>query len=404
MHCCPSLAGLLGLMLLGGVPGVAAGEEVGQALQQAIQEDVGLRGLPHPETPTPEAKRFVRSEGGGLESPSGEALVVLRLPEHTGVALVARAEGVYWTLIRSPGGRAVPNGPFAVPAVLPDPVSVQGLLQQLDGASRRERAALLDQLCPAPGAWSGIDAALAALEDEQAQRLRALLLGQISSRIRAFIGRTGDGGFFEGQFRPLARYGAGGERALFRILLDRSETPQIRSYAAQALGELGDSNTVEKLNQALDRQRVRQANVQEAIGYALARLGDRRRVDRLIATLRQRIDRAEEGNVNVGLVFQLAQVYVRLGEYEPCLDLYRKVLEQDPTGSRAGLTRYNMACVLSVQGRVDEAFAELEKAIELGGVDFDWMQKDGDLVRLHDDPRWEQLLARQKPSGPRRIY
>ena len=57
---------------------------------------------------------------------------------------------------------------------------------------------------------------------------------------------------------------------------------------------------------------------------------------------------------------------------------------------------YNMACALAVMGRIDEAIDTLEKAVDEGYDDYDWMRMDGDLKNLHEHPRFKNLLERLK--------
>ena len=79
-----------------------------------------------------------------------------------------------------------------------------------------------------------------------------------------------------------------------------------------------------------------------------------------------------------------------------------KLLPDDPTW------RFNLACSLAYFAkREDEAFDELEKAIDLGFRDRKRIEGDSDLKRLAKLPRYEQLLAyadlmKERPilSGP----
>lgn len=57
-------------------------------------------------------------------------------------------------------------------------------------------------------------------------------------------------------------------------------------------------------------------------------------------------------------------------------------------------TAYNLACYQALQGKKDEAFANLEKAITAGFANAPHMQKDLDLNSLRDDPRFAELLTK----------
>ena len=79
-----------------------------------------------------------------------------------------------------------------------------------------------------------------------------------------------------------------------------------------------------------------------------------------------------------------------------------KLLPEDPTW------HFNLACSLAYFAkREDEAFDELEKAIDFGFRDRKRIEGDTDLKRLAKSPRYEQLLVyadlmkeRPIPSGP----
>jgi tetratricopeptide (TPR) repeat protein len=62
----------------------------------------------------------------------------------------------------------------------------------------------------------------------------------------------------------------------------------------------------------------------------------------------------------------------------------------------ATIARYNLACIHSQQGSVEEAFALLRQALEAGLRAFDQIETDPDLEALRRDPRFEPLLKKHK--------
>lgn len=59
-----------------------------------------------------------------------------------------------------------------------------------------------------------------------------------------------------------------------------------------------------------------------------------------------------------------------------------------------GRTLYNLACIAARQGYRDEAFSFLQEAVEIVYVrTLLGMEKDSDLTSLHNDPRWEPIVA-----------
>jgi adenylate cyclase len=81
----------------------------------------------------------------------------------------------------------------------------------------------------------------------------------------------------------------------------------------------------------------------------------------------------------------------RLGRPQEGLDWAEKALEIDPDD--AGV-RYNVACLYSLEGKVDEAIRCLEEAFEQGFRNKEWFEKDPDLEPLRADPRFQRLFER----------
>jgi tetratricopeptide (TPR) repeat protein len=60
------------------------------------------------------------------------------------------------------------------------------------------------------------------------------------------------------------------------------------------------------------------------------------------------------------------------------------------------LVFYNLACSYSLSGELDQAAASLEKALQLGYRDFDWLAKDPDLRKLRANAAFDDLKAKIK--------
>ena len=76
---------------------------------------------------------------------------------------------------------------------------------------------------------------------------------------------------------------------------------------------------------------------------------------------------------------------------EDAIEAYQGALETD---YRAAVMHYNVACAYSRLNRPDEAFAELDKALELGFTNRRMLEGDGDLDNLRSDPRFAVVLIR----------
>ena len=85
----------------------------------------------------------------------------------------------------------------------------------------------------------------------------------------------------------------------------------------------------------------------------------------------------------------LGDLYTRTGAYADGLRMderLSRLCAEDP------VVWYNLACSLALSGRADDAFDALNRAVELGYNDYEWMKKDPDLNPLHGDPRFESML------------
>ena len=60
---------------------------------------------------------------------------------------------------------------------------------------------------------------------------------------------------------------------------------------------------------------------------------------------------------------------------------------------------YDLAAVFARTGREDEAFAYLEKAIELGATDYEFIRSDVRFVPLREDPRFVSLVVQPPAAG-----
>jgi TolB-like protein/Flp pilus assembly protein TadD len=82
---------------------------------------------------------------------------------------------------------------------------------------------------------------------------------------------------------------------------------------------------------------------------------------------------------------------VQLGERERALEMARRAHAIDPEDSGV---LYNVACVYSLAGMIDEAIDCLEKAIQNGFGHREWIENDSDLDPLRGSPRFQALLKR----------
>ena len=90
-------------------------------------------------------------------------------------------------------------------------------------------------------------------------------------------------------------------------------------------------------------------------------------------------------------LMRLGATYTRMGRHEDGLAIDRRLVALLPEDETA---QYNLACSLALTGHADAAFAALETAVDCGYSDAVHLQADEDLESLHEDPRFDALVAR----------
>jgi tetratricopeptide (TPR) repeat protein len=80
---------------------------------------------------------------------------------------------------------------------------------------------------------------------------------------------------------------------------------------------------------------------------------------------------------------------MRSGDYDRAATAF----EREARASDSGSGLYNMACARALGGKSKDALDLLERAIKAGPVDADHMAEDADLVTLHGEKRFEELLS-----------
>ena len=86
-----------------------------------------------------------------------------------------------------------------------------------------------------------------------------------------------------------------------------------------------------------------------------------------------------------------AAALVQLDERERGLEWAARARSANESDS---LVLYNVACVYSLGGMVDEAIECLEKAVQNGFGHREWIENDSDLNALREDARFQTLLKR----------
>jgi hypothetical protein len=91
----------------------------------------------------------------------------------------------------------------------------------------------------------------------------------------------------------------------------------------------------------------------------------------------------------------LGGLYTKTGRIADGLKMDRKLVRLQPDNATA---HYNLACSLALSRRRADALRALQRAVELGYTDLDWMSQDPDLAGLKDDARFAALLSKMRPT------
>lgn len=87
------------------------------------------------------------------------------------------------------------------------------------------------------------------------------------------------------------------------------------------------------------------------------------------------------------------QLLSRKGLHVRAVEIDRRLVRLLP---HDGIAHYNLACSLALSQRRREALHELRQALANGYVDLEFLEADGDLDSLRDDPAYAELLRRHR--------
>lgn len=87
----------------------------------------------------------------------------------------------------------------------------------------------------------------------------------------------------------------------------------------------------------------------------------------------------------------LGDHYTQRGRYFDGLKVDERLARLEP---RNALVFYNLACSYTLTNQFDRAAFALEKALNLGYHDFNWLAKDPDLRKLRQQPVYRDIQAK----------
>lgn len=97
-----------------------------------------------------------------------------------------------------------------------------------------------------------------------------------------------------------------------------------------------------------------------------------------------------------GVIEILGGLYTQQGRIDDGLRMDRRLVRLQPANPTA---YYNLACSLALKKRNPEALRTLERSVELGYTDYEWMFQDPDLEGLRDHPKFLNLLEALRKKG-----
>lgn len=227
---------------------------------------------------------------------------------------------------------------------------------------------------------------------------------------------SGRGVFYAGQYSPLEPLMPKVGEVYLGLMLD---TPQWfpsdrRVLLVPALRDLFPGppaqEQLDRLRQIANDEEFEPAPLRTALGHAFAQWGDRSFVEQQFAELQRQL---EDEAAAVGARKALAELHYELREYRQAAEHGVQWLRAgEQHGSRiVPLDYYNVTCYLSLAGRIDDAFAELKRAVDLHAdehTDPSWrierklFVEDPELRALRKDPRFAALQARAFPEPRKR--
>lgn len=99
---------------------------------------------------------------------------------------------------------------------------------------------------------------------------------------------------------------------------------------------------------------------------------------------------------NTDVMEILGGLYTKEGRIDEGLKMDRRLVRLQPDNATA---YYNLACSLALKKRRVAALRALERAVELGYRDFDWLTQDPDLESLKEHPAFKGLVSKLSPQS-----
>jgi len=169
-----------------------------------------------------------------------------------------------------------------------------------------------------------------------------------------------------------------------------------RERIVRILRTVGEKEAIPPLRQILRTDPSEQ--VKRTAAIMLADLGS----EGLAVLIEEGVQIAGLDPYDAGVHVLIGNSFLSEGNYARAEEHYVKALGLEADNY---IAMYNMACVRSLQKKIDQAIEWLRKAVDAGYDDFEWMEKDPDLDNIREDEGYKAILRkgpkpRKAPPGP----
>ncbi|MBN2489452.1 MAG: hypothetical protein JXQ29_01190 [Planctomycetes bacterium] len=289
--------------------------------------------------------------------------------------------------------------------------AADGLITECLRADTEARAPLLTKLAAlGEAAFAALEARMATDPNDRALgKLHAALCAElVLTAFRAVESVDPDGTLtFAGQFAALRSHGKRAVLGALTLLKDDDAKMQYRTWAGDALGDLGDQSVLAELKEIAE-DFLREDRIQTSAAYAMAALGEDAMLRKMIGRLE-----ADAQPGDIGTVVRIGQMLYRgrryaeaIPRYEQAIRMYTQVLEkpgeeltaaqrEDLQDDLAGF-HYSVACNHCLLGQLDETFQALDRCVanDVKRRFVRGIARDGDLRTLRENAQFKTWYDR----------